>query len=119
MISDLVLESDSFLELPLSSQALYCHLVLQCDNWGFSASVNKIKRMIGATEEDVNCLVRNGFLIRFPGSPTTCITHWWMMNTLKDSRGSSEFPEKKLVRRDGGVYVLKNGKDDWDEDLLD
>ena len=115
MISDLVLESDDFLEMPLSAQALYTHLVLQSDNWGFNASLNKIKRMIGASEEDVECLVRNGFLIRFPGSPTVCISHWHMMNTIKDSRGKSEFPEAKMVRRDGGKYVLKGKGEDEDQ----
>ena len=115
MISDLVLESDEFLELALSSQALYSHIILSCDNWGFSPSVNRIKRMIGASDEDVQNLVDKGFLIRFPGTPVCCVTHWFVMNSLKDSKGKSEFPEMKQVRRDGGLYVLKN-KEDYDED---
>jgi len=116
MISDLVLESDDFLDMPLSAQALYTHLVLQSDSWGFSASVNKIKRMIGASESDVECLVDHGFLIRFPGTPVVCITHWFMMNTLKDNRGKSEFPEMRQVRRDGGIYVLRNQKEEYDDE---
>lgn len=112
MISDLVLESDAFLEMPLSAQALYSHIILSCDNWGFTASVNRIKRMIGATEQDVDCLVDNGFLLRFQGTPTVCVTHWFMQNSLKDSKGKSEFPELKQVRRDGGMYVLRNQQED-------
>ena len=115
MISSLVMESDAFLELPLSSQALYTHLILQADSWGFLSSLNNTKRMIGATQEDVDCLEENGFIIRFKGTPTVCITHWNMMNSLKD-RGKSEFPEKKLVRQDGGVYVLRSAKDILDDD---
>jgi hypothetical protein len=39
-----------------------------------------------------------------------------MMNTLKE-KGKSEFPEKKYVKLDGGVYVLKKDVlDDDDED---
>ena len=117
MISDLVLESDDFLELPLSSQALYTHIILSCDNWGFSPSVNKIKRMIGATDEDVDHLVAKGFLLRFEGSPVVCVTHWFMQNSLKDSKArTSEFPEMRQVRRDGGVYVMRNQREDYDED---
>ena len=115
MISDLVLESDDFLELPLSSQALYSHIILSCDNWGFTPSVVRIKRMIGASDEDVQNLVDRGFLIRFPGTPVACIAHWFVMNNLKEGRGKSEFPEVKLVRRNGGVYELRNGKEDYDE----
>lgn len=115
MISDLVMESDAFLDLPLSAQALYTHLILQADNWGFLSSVNNTRRMIGASQADVECLVDNGFIIRFPGTPTVCIAHWNMMNTLKTDKGRSEFPEKKLVRQNGGVYVLKK-QDDWEED---
>lgn len=115
MISDLVLESDAFLEMPLSAQALYTHLILQADGWGFLSSLNNTRRMIGASQEDVDCLEKNGFIIRFKGTPVVCIAHWNMMNSLKD-RGRSEFPEKKLVKQDGGMYVLRSGKDDWDDD---
>lgn len=114
MISDLVMESDAFLDLPLSAQALYTHLILQADNWGFLSSLNNTRRMIGASQDDVECLVDNGFIIRFPGTPTVCITHWNMMNSLKTDKGRSEFPEKKLVRQNGGVYVLAK-QDDREE----
>ena len=117
MISDLVMESDAFLELPLSSQALYTHLILQADNWGFLSSLNNTRRMIGATQQDIDCLVDNGFILRFPGTPTIAITHWNMMNTLKEGRGAkSEFPEKKLVRLDGGMYVLRSSRKEYDDD---
>jgi len=115
MISSIVLESDAFLELPLSSQALYTHLILQADAWGFLSNLNNTRRMIGATQEDVDFLEKTGFIIRFKGTPTVCITHWNMMNTLKE-KGKSEFPEKKLVKLDGGVYFLRSTKDILDDD---
>ena len=114
MISDLVLESDDFLDLPLSAQALYCHCVVNADNCGFFSNINTIKRMVGATQDDVDALVRAGFLIRFPGTSTSCVKHWKMMNELK---GKSEFPEAKLVRLNGGVYEFRLEEDD-DEDQL-
>ena len=112
MISDLVVESDEFLDMPLSAQALYCHCVLQADNWGFFSSINTLKRMINATQDDVDTLMAKGFLLRFPGTSTCCIRHWCMMNELK---GKSDFPEAKLVRKDGGVYVIRE-KESSDED---
>lgn len=107
MISDTVCGMDDFVEMPLSAQALYFHLVLQADNKGFFSSAVKTMRMIGANEQDLACLVDRGFIIRFPGTPVCCIRHWNMMNTLKQDRTRSDFQESKMVRLDGGVYVLR------------
>ena len=113
MISDHVMESDEFLDMPLSAQALYAHLVLHSDNWGFTSQLNIIRRMIGATQSDVDCLVEKGFLMRFPGTSVVCIRHWNVMNSIS-GKGRSEFQEARLVRKDGGVYVYK-GDEDFEE----
>ena len=107
MISDTVCGMDSFVEMPLSAQALYFHLVLQADNKGFFASAVKTMRTIGATQEDFDCLIRNGFIIRFEGTPVCCIRHWHMMQNLKTTVSKSDFQEAKLVKLDGGVYVMR------------
>lgn len=116
MISDVVCGMDSFLEMPLSAQALYFHLVLQADNKGFFASAVKTMRSIGARPEDLDCLVQKGFVLRFQGSPVCCIRHWNMMENLKATQSKSDFQESKLVRADGGVYVLKDRKADDEEE---
>ena len=108
MISDTVCGMDDFVEMELSSQALYFHLVLQADNKGFFSSAVKTMRMIGAKESDLENLVNKGFIIRFPGTSVCCIRHWNMMNQLKNERSKSDFQETKLVRLDGGVYVLRD-----------
>ena len=115
MISDLVLESDDFIDLPLSAQALYCHCVVNSDNAGFFSSINIIKRMIGAQQEDVDALVNAGFLIRFPGTSTCGIRHWKMMNELT-GKSKSEYPEAKLVRLNGGVYELRD-EENYEDNL--
>ena len=107
MISDTVCGMDDFVEMPLSAQALYFHLVLQADNIGFFSSALKTMRMIGADESDFAWLVDKGFILRFPGTSVCCIAHWNMMNNLKQDRCRSDFREAKLVRLDGGVYVRK------------
>lgn len=114
MISDTVCGMDDFVEMPLSAQALYFHLVLQADNKGFFSSAVKTMRMIGAGESDFNTLIERGFIIRFPGTSVCCIRHWNMMNNLKMDRSKSDFQEAKLVRLDGGVYVLRNQYDEED-----
>lgn len=108
MISDTVCGMDDFVEMPLSSQALYFHLVLQADNKGFFSSAVKTMRMIGANESDLENLIDKGFIIRFTGTSVCCIRHWNMMNQLKNERSKSDFQETKLVRLDGGVYVLRD-----------
>ena len=112
MISSVVTGSDKFVELPVSAQALYFHLVLEGDNKGFFSCAVSTARKIGAKPEDIDTLVNNGFLIRFPGTPVMAITHWNMMNNLKDKVTKSEFQEAKMVRLDGGVYVLRDGLED-------
>ena len=112
MISDTVCGMDDFVEMPLSSQALFFHLVLQADNKGFFSSAVKTMRMIGASQEDLDCLEKKGFIIRFPGTPVCCIAHWHMMNNLKLSQSKSDFREARMVRLDGGVYVKRDDLED-------
>ena len=107
MISDIVAGSDAFVMMPLSAQALYFHFVLECDNKGFFSSAISTARKIGAKKEDIETLIKEGFIIRFPGSPVMCVTHWNQMNNLKEKMTKSDFPESKLVRLDGGIYVMK------------
>ena len=103
MISDTVTGTDAFIEMPLSAQALFFHLVLQGDPKGFFGSAVKTIRSIGASQEDMQTLIDKGYIIRFK-SGVCCIRHWNMMNNLKTERAKSDFPEVKLVRLDGGVY---------------
>lgn len=111
MISDTVCGMDSFVEMPLSAQALFFHLVLQADNKGFFGSAVKTIRMIGASQKDMDCLIKNGFIIRW-NSGVCAIRHWNMMNSLKTERAKSDFQETKYVRLDGGVYVLRDDQEE-------
>ena len=48
MISKRVIQTDMFMDMPLSAQALYFHLNLEADDDGFIANVKTVKRMVGA-----------------------------------------------------------------------
>ena len=54
-----------FLDMPLSTQALYFHLSMRADDEGFINNPNKILRMIGASQNDMERLVTNQYVIPF------------------------------------------------------
>lgn len=60
-----VLDTDSFLSLPLSAQALYFHLNLKADDSGFIGNPRRIVTYIGAKEDDLNILIAEDFLVEF------------------------------------------------------
>ena len=51
-----IVDSDAFLDMPLSTQALYFHLNMRADDDGFVNNPKKILRMIGASEDDLKIL---------------------------------------------------------------
>ena len=52
MFSSQIVTADEFLEMPLTSQALYFHLGMSADDDGF-VSPRKVLRMTGAGEDDI------------------------------------------------------------------
>ena len=84
MFSSQIVSSDEFLEMPLTSQALYFHLGMSADDDGF-VSPRKILRMTGAGEDDLKILLTKHFIIRFE-SGVIVITHWKQNNYLRNDR---------------------------------
>lgn len=83
-----------FLEIPLSSQALYMHLNMSADD-GFVGNPKTILRMIGASEDDFKILVTKGFVIVFE-SGIIVITHWKRNNYIqKDRHKGSIYKDEK------------------------
>lgn len=85
MFSKAVAETDQFLEMPLSAQALYFHLGLHGDDDGFVGNPKRIVRMTGAAEDDIKLLIAKGFLIAFE-SGVVVIRHWKINNYLQGDR---------------------------------
>jgi len=108
MFSKNVVNSDAFSELALSAQALYFHIGLNADDDGFVNNPKLIRRMVGASVDDLNALVDSGFLILFD-SGVICIAHWNIHNTLrKDRKKSTLYVEerKHLTIDDNGMYIV-------------
>jgi hypothetical protein len=85
MFAMTIIDSDAFLDMPLSAQALYFHLCMRADDDGFLNNPKKIQRVIGASEKDLEQLVERRFLIAFP-SGVVVIKHWRMHNYIKKDR---------------------------------
>ena len=75
MFSKVITNSDSFLEMPSSSQNLYFHLNMNADDDGFVDKVKSIMRMIGAKDDDLRVLIAKSFIIPFD-TGIVVIRHW-------------------------------------------
>lgn len=85
MFTQKIIDSDAFLDMPLSSQALYFHLNMRADDDGFVNNPKRIQRTIGASGDDLKLLVAKRFVIGFD-SGVLVIKHWRMHNTLRKDR---------------------------------
>lgn len=85
MFSKKITDTDSFLDMPLSTQALYFHLNMGADDEGFVDNVKKIQRSIGSSNDDLKVLVGKGFLIPFE-SGVVVIRHWRIHNYIQADR---------------------------------
>lgn len=85
MFAKKIVESDSFLDMPSNSQALYFHLCMNADDDGFINNPKKIQRMVGCNEDDYRCLIDKKFIITFD-SGIIVIKHWKMHNYIQSDR---------------------------------
>lgn len=85
MFARTIIDSDAFLDMPLSTQALYFHLAMRADDDGFINNPRKIQRLIGAGEDDCKTLLARGFLITFE-SGVMVIRHWKIHNYIRPDR---------------------------------
>ena len=108
MFSKTIMGSDTFTDMPASTQILYVHLSLQADDDGFLGNPRKIQRMIGCSSDDLSKLVDENFIISFP-SGVIAITHWKVHNRVRSDRYKETIylTEKSRLRENAtGVYEL-------------
>lgn len=109
MFTQKIVDSDAFLDMPLSTQALYFHLNMRADDDGFVNNPKKIQRMIGASEDDLKLLIAKRFLLAFENG-VVVIKHWRMHNLLRKDRYSpTQYQEQKegLLLKENGAYTEK------------
>ena len=85
MFSIDVTETDTFLEMPLTAQALYFHLAMRGDDDGFVSNPRSIMRVTGCNENDLKTLAESGYIITFR-SGVIVISDWKVNNYLRGDR---------------------------------
>lgn len=94
MYSKKVTDSDAFIEMASSTQALYFHLNQGADDDGFNNQIQNAMFKAHASLDDLKVLLSKNFLIRFE-SGVVVIKHWWIHNTLrKDRYNPTNFQEE-------------------------
>lgn len=110
MFAKTIIDSDAFLDMPLSAQALYFHLSMRADDDGFVNNPKKIQRMIGASDDDCKLLIMKRFILTFE-SGVIVIKHWRVHNYIRNDRyKETVYKEEKseILLKENGVYTEKN-----------
>ena len=95
MFAKTIIDSDAFLDMPVTSRLLYYDLAMRADDDGFVNSPKKIVRMIGASQDDLNILVLRKFIIPFDNG-VVVIKHWRIHNYIrKDTYNQTPYIEQR------------------------
>lgn len=109
MFAKTIIDSDAFLDMPSSAQALYFHLAMRADDDGFVNSPKKVQRMVGASDDDARLLLMKRFLIAFD-SGVVVIKHWRIHNYLRSDRYKpTNYKDEMamLTVKDNGAYTVQ------------
>lgn len=112
MFAKKITESDSFLDMPSSTQMLYFHLSMNADDDGFVNNPKKIQRMCGASDDDFKLLIAKSFVILFE-SGIIVIKHWKMHNYIQSDRyRPTDYVDEKsmLGIKKNKAYTLDESK---------
>lgn len=103
-----VIGSDGFADMGFEAQALYIHLSMDADDWGFVGAPKRVQRSIGSKPAAMAELEKAGFVHMFP-SGVLVIMDWWQNNTITESRRKATLYEEELAAltvTDCGSYQL-------------
>ena len=107
MFSMDVVDTDNFLEMPLTAQCLYFHLGMRADDDGFIDAPKRILRYIGSNNDDLKILLTKGYLIPFEDG-VVVIRDWLKNNQIRaDRKKSTRYTEKlSLLAVEKDTYVV-------------
>ena len=108
MFAKTIIDSDAFLDMPLSTQSLYFHLSMRADDDGFINNPKKIQRMVGGSDDDLKLLIAKSFIIPFE-SGVVVIKHWKIHNYIRSDRyKETVYREEKeqLFLKENNAYTL-------------
>ncbi len=119
MFAKTIIDSDAFLDMPLSTQALYFHLSMRADDDGFINNPKKIQRMVGCGDDDLKLLMAKRFILVFE-SGVIVIKHWKIHNYIRNDRYKPTLyqDEKALLAdKDNKAYTFAEELPKHDEKL--
>ena len=108
MFAKTIIDSDAFLDMPISARLLYYDLSMRADDDGFLNNPKKIQRMIGCSEDDLKLLIAKNFIIPFE-SGVVVIKHWKIHNYIRNDRyKETVYQEEKalLEVKENKAYTL-------------
>ena len=108
MFSKKITDTDKFLDMPLSTQALYFHLNRDGDDDGFVGNPKTIKKKIGANDNDLDLLVFKQFIIPFENG-VIVIKDWRIHNTLRNDRYTPTIYQEEKKALDSGLLSNVSG----------
>ena len=106
MFAKTIIDSDAFLDMPVTARLLYYDLSMRADDDGFVNSPKKIMRIVGASPDDLNILAIRKFIIPFD-SGVVVIKHWRIHNYIrKDTYNGTKYKEEMstLEFDENGAY---------------
>lgn len=112
MFAKTIIDSDAFLDMPVTSRLLYYDLAMRADDDGFVNAPKKIMRMIGASQDDLSVLILRKFIIPFDNG-IVVIKHWRIHNYIrKDTYNETRYIEEKdsLELDENKTYQLKSNE---------
>ena len=107
MFAKTIVLSDAFLDMPLSARCLYFTLGMEAMNKGLLKNTKSIARVIGCSENDVDILVKNGFLKEIGDEFFQYeITHWYENNGIGETAKKRNNYKYRKWRKD---VILRDG----------
>lgn len=131
MFSLEIVDTDSFLDMPASTQNLYFHLGMRADDDGFVSNPRKITTLVNCSTDDYKVLLAKGYIIPFD-SGICVIRDWKINNYLRPDRYTptmyiAEKQQYQSVLLSSGmtsgiptdIPSVSTGKDRIDKDSID
>jgi len=112
MFSLKIIDTDAFLDMPSSTQALYFHLAMRADDDGFVSNPKKILRAASCNDDDMKVLLIKRFILPFE-SGICVIKHWKIHNYIqKDRYNETTYTDEKkqLIIKENSAYTLDKDK---------
>lgn len=107
MFSKRIIESASFLRMPLTTQALYFHLGMQADDDGIVEAF-MVLRFVGGSEDDLKLLHTKGFVHVLNDDLVTYICDWRENNLLRPDRKIDSRYQKLVKQKLPDVEFLES-----------